>query len=104
MNFKLGMNKPYNVLYSIAKAFAISLMLVTYVLFTLTMAVAHSSGGWIVVEIDKYHEGSAEVLFFSALSPLVAYVSLREISLAILGAKRSRSTRNVTDRSSADKS
>jgi len=97
------MSKPYGTLYNVAKAFTISLMLATYVLFTLTVAVAYNNGGWVVVEVDKYHEGSAEVLLLSVLSPLVAYVSLREVSSAILGAKGSGNTKNVTDRRSADK-
>jgi len=70
-------------LYPIAKAFVLPFMLGVYILFLLTIAAAHFSGGWVVVLVDKYHEGLAELVLLSALLPLSAYVVYREVSSAI---------------------
>ena len=78
-------------LYGIVKMFALTLMLGVYVLFLMTVATAHYAGGWVVVQVDKYGEGLFEVALLSALLPLAAYVTFREVAAAyreVRGRKR----------------
>ena len=83
---KTVMNRPtetYNDLgrgtvYGIIKIFVLFFMLTIYILFFLTITVAHHSGGWIVVLVDKYQEGFLEVILLASILPLATYVVIRE--------------------------
>lgn len=66
-------------LYNIIKIFTLAFMLGVYILFTLTLVAAYHSGGWIVIIIDKYHEGLAEVILLTSILPLTTYVTIKEI-------------------------
>ena len=72
-------------LYRIVKMFVLAFMLVVYILFLLTIAAAHYAGGWVVVLVDRYHEGMFEIVLLASILPLAAYVTFREIYQEIKG-------------------
>jgi len=69
-------------IYVVAKMFVLAFMFAVYVLFLTTVAVAYFSGGWVVVLVDKYREGLAELVLLASLLPVVAYVTFKEIAAA----------------------
>ena len=69
-------------LYNLVKMFVLPFMLGVYVMFLMTIAAAHYSGGWIVVLVDKYQEGFAEVMLLATVLPLATYVTFRETIVA----------------------
>jgi len=58
----------------------LAFMFGVYTLFTVTVAAAYFSGGWVIVMVDKYREGLAELVLLILLFPAVAYVTVREIA------------------------
>ena len=67
-------------IYGVAKMFTLAFMLGVYVLFLLTVATAYHAGGWVVVLVDKYQEGLAELVLLASVLPLASYVVFREIA------------------------
>jgi len=67
--------------YGLLKAFALLVLLVVYLLFTFTLVVAYYNGGYVVLSINKYEEGLAEIIMLLAFLPLILYVVLREIGV-----------------------
>ena len=76
--------------YYIIKMFILPFMLGVYILFLLTIAAAHYSGGWIVVFVDKYREGFLEVIMLTSLLPFASYVTFKETFLAIREVRKRR--------------
>jgi len=65
--------------YELLKAFALLVLMTVYLLFTFTLAVAYYSGGYVVLSINRFKEGLAEVVMLIALMPLLLYVVCREL-------------------------
>jgi len=77
-------------IYPLIKMFVLGFMLGVYVLFLITIAAAYYAGGWVVVMVDKYQEGTAEIILLSSLLPLATYVTLREATTAYKEIKKQR--------------
>ena len=69
--------------YLVIKAFALALSLSAYVLLLTTIFLAHLDGGWIIITINKYHEGFLELALLTAFLPLVAFIQIKESIHAI---------------------
>ncbi|MHA1632599.1 MAG: hypothetical protein ACTSXC_07335 [Candidatus Freyarchaeota archaeon] len=65
--------------YGWVKVFTLLVLMVVYILFTFTLAVAYVNGGYVVLTTNKYNEGLAEVVVLSLLSPVFMYVVCREV-------------------------
>ena len=68
---------PYG--YPIVKTLALAVMLASQIVIALTVAIAQANGGWVVVTVNKYSEGLIEAAILSALTPMAAYVTIKEV-------------------------
>lgn len=65
-------------IYVFAKVFTLFFLFGVYLLFTWMFLGAWMNGGWIVVVVDRFGEGLAELVFLVAVLPAVSYVVSRE--------------------------
>ena len=69
--------------YCIIKAFSLAVSLSAYLLLLTTLHLAHLNNDWIIIMINNCNEALTELALFTALLPLVAYVSIKESIHAI---------------------
>jgi len=80
-------------IYPITKAFVLLFMLGIYILFLITLAAAQYAGGWVVIKVDRFEEGTAEVILLSALLPIATYVVFREVATTVREIRRRKTHR-----------
>ena len=83
MNVIQASSNVIRMAYLVIKAFALAISLSAYILLLTTIFFAHMDGGWIIIMINKYHEGFLELVLLAALLPLVGFVSIKESVHAI---------------------
>jgi len=74
--------------YCAIKAFSLAISLSAYILLLTTIFLAHLDGGWIIITINRYHEGFLELALLTAFLPLVAFIQIKESMHAIFEIRR----------------
>jgi len=65
--------------YPVVKTLALGVMLASQLVLVLTVVAALMNGGWVVVVVDRFNEGLAELVTLATLTPISAYVAVKEV-------------------------
>lgn len=72
------------------KVLTLPLMLGAYIILLSTVVIAQMNGGWVVVMVNRYHEGMAEATFLLAMLPPATYVTIKETASELKKMRRKK--------------